>query len=140
MRTKKKKKRRNWSMVIKLDISKNYNKLEWYFLECMMRQLGFDEFWIGRVITCITTVSYAVLTNGLSSQEINPTRGIRQDDPLSPYLYLICDEGLRSLLQEAEICSKIKGVRVAKNSPTINHIFFADHSIIFCGASLNKLK
>lgn len=50
-------------MAMKLDISKAYDKLEWRFLEAMMRKLGFDEVWITKIMTCVTTVSYAVLVN-----------------------------------------------------------------------------
>lgn len=73
----------------------------------MMRQLGFAENWIAKVMTCISivTVSYAALINEMLGQVIKPTRGIRQVDPISPYLYLICAKGLSSLLQVVDRCS-----------------------------------
>lgn len=52
------------NMAIKLDISKAYDKLEWYFIETMMRKLGFNETWISRVMICVKSVSYAILVNG----------------------------------------------------------------------------
>lgn len=73
----------------------------------------------------------------MSSQVIFRTRGIRQGDPISPYLYLISVEGLSSLLYDAERCSKIKGLRVARNSLTINDLFFIDDSIVFCRVTIN---
>lgn len=68
-------------MAIKLDISKAYDKLEWGFLESMMRRLGFNEVWVSRVMTCVSIVSYAVLVNGQpspspSSLSFTPTRGL----------------------------------------------------------------
>lgn len=101
-----------------------------------MSRLGFDEGWISKVMTCVMSVSYTVLVNGQPSQKIIPTRGLQQGDPISPYLYLICVEGLNSLLHDVERTLKIKGVKVARSSPIINHIFFADNSITFCIAFL----
>lgn len=57
-------------------------------------------------------------------------------DPTSPYMYLICAKGHSFLLNEAETISKIKGVKVERSSPTFNHIFFANYSIIFCRAAI----
>lgn len=88
--------------------------------------------WISRVMACVTTASYVVLINRQPDSTIVPTRGIRQRNPLSPYLYLICTESLSCLLNEAELRAKIKWVKVARVSPSINHIFFADNSLFFC--------
>lgn len=64
-------------MAFKLDISKSYDKLEWPFLEKMMRTLGFDEGWITWVMRCVTTVSYATLINGHQGPRIIPSKGLR---------------------------------------------------------------
>lgn len=85
-------------MAIKLDVFKVYDRLETNFLEAMMRKLGFDEVWmISRIMMCITKVTYATLINGQPSAVIKPSRGIRQGDPILPYLYLSCVEGLSLL-------------------------------------------
>lgn len=63
----------------------------------MMRKLGFEEAWISKIMTCVTTVSYAVLVDDQPSQVITPTRGLRQGDLISPYLHFICAGGLNSL-------------------------------------------
>lgn len=97
-------------MMIKLDISKAYDRLKWCFLETMMKKLRFIEVWISQVMTYVTTMAYAVLVHGIPESNIVPSRGLRQGDPLSSYLYLICAEGLSCLLNEVEMSSKIKGV------------------------------
>lgn len=123
-------------MSVKLDISKAYDKMEWPFLEAMMSLLGFDEGWISKVMTCVMSVSYVVLVNDQPNQKIIPSKGLHQGDPISPYLYLFCAEGLSTLLHNVERTFKIKGVKMARSSLTINHLFFTDDSIIFCRATL----
>ena len=69
-------------MAVKLDMSKAYDRVEWIFLEKVMRKLGFNERWINLMMVCAKTVSYSVLVNGEPKGLIRPTRGIRQGDPL----------------------------------------------------------
>ena len=83
---------------------------------------------------CVTTPTFSILINGKAYGNINPTRGIRQGDPLSPYLFLLCAEEFTSLLQRAELDGRIKGASVRRRAPRISNLMFADDSIIFCKA------
>ena len=84
--------------TLKLDMSKARDRVEWTFLEKMMTRLEFHLRWTELMMKCITTVSYQIKVNGKLTEEIIPNRGLRQGDPLSPYLFLICPEGFSTLL------------------------------------------
>ena len=123
-------------MALKLDMSKAYDRVEWIFLENIMKRMGFDVKWVNLIMECISTVTYSVLINGEPTQVIHPSRGLHQGDPLSPCLFLLCSEGLHFLLHRAAEARQIRGVSICKKGPRLTHLFFADDSLIFCKALL----
>ncbi|KAL0463003.1 UNVERIFIED_CONTAM: putative mitochondrial protein [Sesamum latifolium] len=84
---------------------------------------------------CVSTVSFSFLLNGEQFGFLRPERGIRQGDPLSPYLFLFCAKVLSHLLQQAEIKGEIQGVAVARHAPQVSHLLFADDTMIFFEAT-----
>uniref|UniRef100_A0A2N9HAL6 Reverse transcriptase domain-containing protein n=1 Tax=Fagus sylvatica TaxID=28930 RepID=A0A2N9HAL6_FAGSY len=125
-------------MALKLDMSKEYDRVEWNFLEGMMRRMGFVDSWVKLVMHCISSVSYSVVVNGVPNGMIYPSRGLRQGDPLSPYLFLLCGEGLSALLHKAEEASDLHGVACSRRGPRISHLLFADDSLLFCEATMRE--
>lgn len=77
-----------------------------------MVKMGFCHEWISLIMNYVTSVSYRVKVNSNIGTSFIPERGLRQGDPLSPYLFLLCAEGFSSLLSEAEDARQIKGVRI----------------------------
>lgn len=125
-------------MEIKLDMSKAFDRVEWPCLERIMERLGFHDHWISLMMMCIKSVSYTVLLNGEPKGLIHSTRGIRQEDPISPYLFLLCGEGLSAMLKQEENRGCINGVSMCRRAPWISHLLFDDDSLIFYRANMTE--
>ena len=102
------------------------------FLEVVMIIMGFAKRWTQLIMQCITTVRYSVIVNGNPVGTIRPSRGIRQGDLLSPYLFLLYAEALNSQLQYAVTTKVLTGVPTSLGGQQINPLFFADDSLLFC--------
>ena len=127
-------------IAIKTDISKAYDRVEWSFLEKAMEAMGFSEEWRRLIMCCVSSVRYKVMINGSPFGQITPTRGLRQGDPLSPYLFVMCTEVLVQMLKRAEQMKKISGLRVARRAPLVSHLLFADDSMFYCKGSEEELN
>ena len=125
-------------MALKLDMSKAYDRVEWAYMESIMHKMGFAERWISLVMECIRTVQFSVLIDGVPKGFINPTRGIRQGDPLSPYIFLLCAERLSTLLHKASTLGRLKGIQSSHGGPWISHLFFTNDSLLFGQASIMR--
>lgn len=121
--------------ALKIDMKKAYDKVEWDFLEEVMWSMGFDPLWVSKVMKCVKTVQYNLLLAGKKIASFCPERGLRQGDPLSPYLFLFVADVLSRMVSEAVQCGDLKGVKLARSCPMISHCFFADDSLFFLRAT-----
>ena len=112
-------------------MQKAYDRIEWSFLKAILHNMGFSTNWIHWVMLCVSTMSYRILINSSPSKTIVPSRGLRQGDPLSPYLFILCANVLSCALIRNEQNNNIKGIRIGRNCPTFTHLFFADDSLLF---------
>lgn len=89
---------------------------------------------------CITTVTYSVLNNRKQHGHFAPNCGLRQGDPLSPYLFLLCIEGFSSILRKQLTNERLHGIKAATTSSSISHLLFVDDSIIFSKATVEECQ
>ena len=104
----KRKKGKRGLCAIKLDMHKAYDRVEWEFLEKIMLKLGFDERWVRLIMACVSSIRDTVRFNSMETDMFTPTRGIRQGDPLSPYLFLMVAKGLSSMIQNTKTNGKLE--------------------------------
>lgn len=132
--------KKHCAMAVKTDMSKAYDRIEWGFLKAVLNRLGFHATWIEWIMECVKTVTYSFLINRSPKGMVTPSRGLRQGDPLSPYLFILCTEVLSGLCMKGNDDGSLPGVRVACNSPPINHLLFADDTMFFTKMSSRCCK
>lgn len=101
----------------------------------VLLQFGCTNHWVQVIMQNGTMVRYSVLVNGEPRGYLSPTRGLRQGDPLSPYLFLLFFEGFSALLEVKAVSSALHGIQICVNAPIIHHLLFADDSILYARAS-----
>jgi hypothetical protein len=115
--------------ILKLDLSKAYDRVNWTFLHLVLIQMGMSLKTINWIMGCIQSASFAILINGAPSNFFKASRGLRQGCPLSPFLFLIIAEALSLLIKEARSKGLLRGIAVSE-SESITHLLFVDD--IFC--------
>ena len=106
----------------------------------MLHKIGFAEQWISWLMLCISIVEYSVLFKGTVVGSVVPGRGLRQGCPFSPYLFIVCTEGLSAMIRDTEARGALHGCSVCRNAPSISHLFFADDSYLFFKSSLAEAE
>lgn len=119
---------------------KAYNRVEWYYLEAIMRKLGFSTRFVRLAMKCVSSVIFSVRVNGELLPFFTPSKGLIQGDPISPYLFLLCAEGFSSLLKSYGGGGYVdRGIRVSYKSPWVSHLLFTDDSLIFISSKTQSV-
>ena len=113
-------------MALKLDMSKAYDTVKWLYMEKLMKKMGFGDTWVNLMMQCTSKATYFVLINGEPHSHITPSKGLRQGDLLSPYLFLLCMKRFHGSMRKAEENADIRGVSICRSAPKLTHLLFAD--------------
>ncbi|GLT46105.1 hypothetical protein SLA2020_198880 [Shorea laevis] len=124
-------------MAIKIDLNKAFDSLEWDFIKNCLTHFDFPPLWIKMIMTCICTTSTTISINGSLSDEFYPSRGIRQGDPISPYIFILCMEYLSFLIEQKCNLGEWKPLKASRNGPFFSHILFADDVLLFGKAKIS---
>ncbi|XP_074300723.1 uncharacterized protein LOC141632032 [Silene latifolia] len=125
--------------IMKIDLKKAYDSVEWSFIEQMLHALKFPERMITWIMTCVTTPSYTIALNGSSFGYFPGKRGIREGDPLSPLLFTICMDYLSRVLEE--VTSRVEFNYHPLCRPLkLTHLCFADDLLMFSRGDRTSIK
>jgi len=133
------KRRKKSGVVVKLDFEKAYDSVSWEFLFYIMRILGFCEKWIQWIRACLESASVSVLVNGSPTKEFKPSRGLRQGDPMTPFLFLIVAQGLAGLVNEAIRKNLLSGIKVGGKKVDVNLLQFDDNTLFVCESKVQNI-
>ena len=113
-------------MILKIDLEKAYDWLEWSFVRSMLLRLGFHSDIVDLILSCISSTSASLLFNGSQIGEIFPSHGLRQGDPISPYIFILCMEFLNTLINLKCKEGSRKKIKASRSGLGFSHIFFAN--------------
>lgn len=135
-RTKKKK-----LMLFKIDFAKAYDSVSWKYLMAILQAMGFGDKWIGGINSCLRSALSSILINGSPTAEFSIIRGLRQGDPLAPFLFILAMEGLHIAIEKLVVAGRFRGAQVS--NVNISHLMYADDVILmgeWSDANLNIIR
>ncbi|XP_031096851.1 uncharacterized protein LOC116001092 [Ipomoea triloba] len=123
---------------VKMDMSKAFDMVNWDFLLMVISKLGFSNHIVSLVREMISSVSYTILLEGRAIGTVSPGRGLRQGDPMSPYLFILILEVFHLMILKCQREGSIHDIAIARGAPLISNLFFADDCYIFCQATAHE--
>ncbi|XP_042965908.1 uncharacterized protein LOC122299590 [Carya illinoinensis] len=131
---------RGGNVLIKVDIAKAYDSLDWDFLLHVMTSFGFSTRFCELIRQCISTPWFSMVMNGSAKGFFPSGRGLRQGDPLSPYLFILVQETLSRLIKHNFEMEKIAPYSHPRGTPLISHLFYADDIVVFANGGRASLQ
>jgi len=116
--------------LFKVDFEKAFDNLNWGYLLDVLKQMGFGETWCGWIKGDLNSTEVSVLVNGSLTSTFKLEKGVRQGDPLSPYLFIVSMEGLTIAIKEATTKRLIKGVELPKMGPKVTNFHYTDDTFL----------
>jgi hypothetical protein len=128
------------SFAIKVDLSKAYDKLSWEFIWRILYEIKLPDQLINVIMHSVTSVETNVKWNGARGDFFRPQRGIRQGDPISPYLFVLCMDKLSHLIMHAVERGEWRGIKAGRTGPMVSHLMFADDLLLFGEATEKQMQ
>lgn len=118
-------------LLLKVDIAKAFDCLNWTFLDSILQRMEFSERWRSWIKECLSSAKIFVLVNDSPTNEFSMEREVRQGDPISPFLFIIAAEAIHVILDEATDVGIFQGSHLDSMRETISHLQFADDALFF---------
>jgi hypothetical protein len=134
------KKKKGKSLLFKIDFEKAFDHINWKFIDSMMYQMNFPCKWRNWVWSVLSSARSSVLINGSPTFEFQYQRGVRQGDPLSPFLFIIAMEALTCMMNRAVDVGLFRGFFTPNGGPVISHLLYVDDALIVGEWSLQNIK
>lgn len=125
---------------LKLDMNKAYDPMRWSFLEKVMLIMSVGTKVLNLIMQCVRSVTFSIRINGDAQGPITSSRALRQGDPLSPFLFLLCNGGFKSLVNNLKDRKDISAVKICKRAHSINHVLFVDDNLLFVKKMWRKIE
>ncbi|KAL4560381.1 hypothetical protein LXL04_032531 [Taraxacum kok-saghyz] len=123
------KKAKRKMLLFKVDFEKAFDSVNWNYLESIMLQMGFGVKWVSWIRGCLSSSRASVLINGSATKEFPISKGVRQGDPMSPFLFIIAMEGLNTVMKSATQQNLFQGIAIPNSDVSISHLFYADDAL-----------
>ena len=117
-------------MLIKLDLSKAFDRASWQYLRAVLESFGFDQCWVNWILNLTSSTFFSILVYGIPSKPFSPSRGIRQGDPLSPFFFVLMAEGLGRYIKAVVTDGFLKGLPLNNIQPAPSHSQFVDDTLL----------
>ncbi|KAJ0780983.1 putative RNA-directed DNA polymerase [Helianthus annuus] len=134
------KKEKRKGMFFKVDINKAYDSVNWAFLNSIMDQMKFPRRWRSWVMATLQSARASVLVNGSPTREFECSRGLRQGDPLSPFLFVIVMEALTGIMKKATKVGLFNGIKLSSEGMSLSHLLYADDAIFIGDWAVSNIK
>ena len=122
-------------MIVKIDLEKAYDRLEWSFIKMVLEHFGLPKSIVKLIMSCVSSTTTSILINGSKMDSFQPTHGIRRGDPLSPYLFILCMEFLGAQISGMCEQNRWDPIKASRNGPSFSHIIFANDLLLFTKAN-----
>ena len=116
-------------MIFKVDFEKAYDHVNWDFLDLVLEKKGFGARWRTWMRGCISSANFSIMINEKPRGRFGASRGLRQGDPLSPFLFILVADILGRMMDKAVSIGEVKGFKVGREEVVVSHLQFADDTL-----------